>query len=89
MRDILVVAFLLIFLMLIGFFLGRYSVYCDGSNDGKNNHYAQKDTIMIENTDTIRDTIYVSVPDQNAYNIGYFDGNFDAQNGNIIGVDND
>jgi len=60
---------------------------CD---DGNNHHYAQKDTIMIENADTIHDTIYIQVPDQNAYNIGYFDGNFDAQNGvvyEIVGVD--
>lgn len=50
-------------------------------DDGNNNHYAQKEVIMIEKpiiSDTIHDTIYIIVPDQNAYNIGYFDGNSDA-----------
>lgn len=60
------------------------------NNDGNSNHYVQKYTIMIERADTIHDTIYIQVPDQNAYNIGYFDGNFDAQKGMVyetIGVD--
>ena len=47
-------------------------------NDGNNNHYSQKEVIMIEKT--VIDTVYVRVPDQDAYNIGYFGGQLDAYN---------
>ena len=47
------------------------------ANVGNNSRYAPKMELMIENT-VITDTIYIIVPDQNAYNIGYFDGNSDA-----------
>ena len=50
-----------------------------GGNDGNNNHYALIRVIMTAKpiiTDTAHDTIYIK--DQEAYNIGYFDGNSDA-----------
>lgn len=47
------------------------------ANVGNSSRYAPKMELMIENT-VITDTIYIIVPDQNAYNIGYFDGNSDA-----------
>jgi len=51
------------------------------SDADNSNHYTPIKVIMTEKlivSDTIYDTIYVKVPDQEAYNIGYFDGNSDA-----------
>lgn len=52
-----------------------------GDNGGNNNHYVPIKVVMTENpiiSDTTYDTIYVEVLDQDAYNVGYFDGNSDA-----------
>lgn len=54
-----------------------------------NYHQPQRETKIVHLTDTLHDTIYISVPDQNAYNIGYFDGQFDAYNNDTIFEDRD
>lgn len=80
--DIAIVPIVAILFWILSFVFG---------NKSNDNNYQQskRETKIVHLTDTLRDTIYISVPDRNAYNIGYFDGQFDAYNNDTIFEDRD